>query len=386
MTVSKRPRLGLLLIAGLVLLTAIGVYKTTRPPPPYVAVTRRPAGIMGTECLLVAVVPGAERSLAEPALDAAERELRAVEALMSTWIESTEISRLNRAKAGERITLSPPSLEVLRAAQRLNAETGGAFDVTCRPLIELWRRAGRRGTLPSSEAIESARRASNWEGLVLEAGGARKLRDPVRVDLGGIAKGYAIDRALEAMIASGVEGALVDVGGDLRCWGRSPMEGSAHWQEAFLEVHPRGWPWSIEIQSPFGSDPQGSLRLREGAVCTSGGYARFVEIEGQRYSHIVDPRTGQPADELTSVTVIAPDALTADAWATALSILGPEGFALIGDAAIRALLVRGRPESLEVFTTDGVLDSLEGWHGLGVDEFHRLDSGAWRGRAPPTPR
>ena len=297
--------------------------------------------------------PGAERILAEPALDAAERELRAVEALMSTWIESTEISRLNRAKAGGRIALSAPSLEVLRAAQRLKAETGGAFDVTCRPLIELWRSAGRRDTLPSPEEIETARRASSWEGLVLEEGGARKLRDTVRVDLGGIAKGYAIDRALEAMVAAGVVGALVDVGGDLRCSGRSPMEGSAHWQRAFLEVHPKGWPWSIEIQSPFGSDPQGSLRIREGAVCTSGGYARFVEIDGQRYSHIVDPRTGRPADELTSVTVIAPDALTADAWATALSILGPEGFALLGDSPIRALLVRGPPESLEVFATAG---------------------------------
>jgi len=367
-------------------LTAIGLYQTCDRGVAHVAWTRRPTGIMGTECLLVAVVPHGHKPRAEAALDAAEQALRSVETRMSTWLEDSEISRLNRAKAGESIALSAPTLEVLQAAKRLADATDGAFDITCRPLIELWREAGRSGALPSPTSIETARLASSWDALVLEEGAASKMRDTVCVDLGGIAKGYAIDRAIEAMIAEGVSGALVDVGGDLRFFGRSPPDGFPEHQRILEEAHPGGWPWSIRIRNPHGDEPLGSIHLREGAVCTSGGYARFVTIEGRRYSHIVDPRGGRPTDDAPSITVIAKDALTADVWATALAVLGAEGLERLDDPAIQALLVRGRPESLEASLTEGMLLHLNDPEWLRFSTIWSPSSRAWVNSRDQRPR
>jgi thiamine biosynthesis lipoprotein len=146
----------------------------------------------------------------------------------------------------------------------------------------------------------------------------------VRVDLGGIAKGYAVDKAIEAMREARVAGGMVDVGGDLRCFGRPPA----------------GQTWSVQVRDPFASGVLGKFQLKGSAVCTSGGYTRFVEIDGRRYGHIVDPRTGLPVDHVASVTVVAPTALAADVWATALSVHGQRGLEMLPEGA-EALLVTG---------------------------------------------
>ena len=155
-----------------------------------------PRAVMGTECQLAVVVPTRRQTDAGLWLRDAEATLRRLEARMSTWIDSSEVSRLNAAPAGEVTDLSPDTLDVLRAARDAYDQTGGAFDVTCRPLVQLWRRAGESGQMPSDAEIAAAREASNWDLLKITPDGTVvKHRDSCCVDLGGIAKGYAIDLA-----------------------------------------------------------------------------------------------------------------------------------------------------------------------------------------------
>ena len=335
-----RKLIGVALVLALAVLTGVALWKISAPPsPPAPALVSHPQGVMGTTCTLVAVT--ADPAQGEKALRKAERALRRVEALMSTWLSDSEISRLNQAAAGEEVALSPETLFILEAASIATLETDGAFDATCRPIIDLWRAAAEQGSLPSNAELEDARAASTWELIELTPTGATKHAGSARVDLGGIAKGYAIDKALEAMRAAGVLGALVDIGGDLRCFGQPP-EGSL---------------WTVDVRDPFGEDPLAEIGVWGAAVCTSGDYARFVEIEGRRYGHIVDPRTGRLAEAACSVTVVAQTAMEADIWATALSVLGRDGIEHL-PSGVEAMLVIGEADDYDMVCTSGFKDMM----------------------------
>jgi thiamine biosynthesis lipoprotein len=319
----RHPPLAAFAFAALALVAALAWWRLDTAAE-LVLAERKPLAIMGTTSTLGAVTAARDAPRAAKALAAAEATLRRLEAAMSTWIDASEISRLNAAPPGETVPLSRDSRAVLAAARRFHERSGGAFDITCDPLLRLWRQAAKKGHPPSPEEIVAARAASSWELLELDPEGASKLAESVRVDLGGIAKGYAVDQAIQVLRAHGLAGGLVEVGGDLAVFGSAPG----------------GEAWSIAVRDPRREAVWGTIRLREGAVCTSGNYARFVEIAGERHSHIVDPRDGRPADRAASVTVVAPDALSADAWATALAVLGPEGLArLPADGSVQALLV-----------------------------------------------
>ena len=325
-----------LLAGSLVVLGTAAWWVTRRAGEERVVVERRPVGVMGTSCSLVAVLAGDQGHRGGQVLEAAERELRRLEGLFSTWIEASEVSGLNRAPAGEEVRLSGESREVLRRARSMHRQTAGAFDITAAPLIDGWRRAAEEGRLPGPRELDELRAASSWADLRVTDAGAVKARSTLRVDIDGIAKGYAIDRALEAMRLAGASGGMVEVGGDLRVFGEAPGQ--------------VGWP--LGVYDPFAERAFGRIAVRDGAVCTSGGYARFVEIEGRRYSHILDPRTGRPAEAVVSATVLAADAATADAWATALSVLGPAGLAGL-PAGIEALLLVAEEEGPRAVATTG---------------------------------
>jgi thiamine biosynthesis lipoprotein len=184
----------------------------------------------------------------------------------------------------------------------------------------------------------SARAESNWDHISVTADGITKRLSTARVDVDGIAKGYAIDRAIEVLQRTGAQGGMVEVGGDLRLFGRGPG----------------GEEWIVAIQSPFEDVAWAEIEMQEGAVCSSGDYARFIEIEGRRFSHIVDPRHGWPTEETHAVTVVGPDAATADAWATALSILGIAGLDVLeAQPGMEAIVVTGGPGDYEVRATSG---------------------------------
>ncbi|MCK4546446.1 MAG: FAD:protein FMN transferase [Candidatus Eisenbacteria sp.] len=334
----KRNRIGRGFIVCLAILTGIGLWKTVPGRSPGVTTfVHAPQGIMGTTCTLAVATGARNEERARESLVDAERTLRAIEARMSSWLDDSEISRLNRATGSEEIPLSPQSCQVLRAALQAEAQTNGAFDVTCRPLIELWSKAARRGRLPTAAEIDAARSESSCGLIEVMDGGAVKHAAEARVDLGGIAKGYGIDQAVAVLRHSWMNGGLVDVGGDLFCFG-SP-DGEQY--------------WSVEVKNPFGENPLGQLHLRDRAACTSGNYARYTTIEGERYSHIVDPRTGWPSTGVPSVTVVSSSAMVADIWATALSVLGEDGLALLPDG-VEALMVLGTAEDYRFVTTPGM--------------------------------
>lgn len=271
---------------------------------------------MGTDgTLTVRLGPDGDAATARRLLSDAVRPLERVVRAMDTYRPDSEISRLNRLGAQEAVTLSADAMRVMRRSVQFSELTGGAFDVTYAPLRTLWREAQKEEKLPSQEAVDRARAAVGSALLVLEQSTARFERPGMEVDLGGIAKGYAIDLAAETMLAQGVAGGIVEVGGDLRVIGRRQNEQK----------------WRVQIRDPRpGTHEPMFLRLADAAVCTSGDYARCFTVSGRRFSHIVDPRTGRPVEGVSSATVVAPDATTADALATAISVLGSrEGTRLV---------------------------------------------------------
>ena len=339
---SKTLKMLTLACAAIGLLTAAGCKPSepTEPEPnePHAFATK-PQAVMGTDTELTAVALGGDRKKAAAALADAERALRGVEAKMSSWIDATELGQFNDAPPGKASKLSETTLGLLRLSKQLATQTDGAFDVTCRPVLQLWRQAKNAKRLPTDLEIAAALAKCGWDKIELQTNSASKKIDGACVDLGGIAKGFGIDQAAQALQNAGLIGGMVNVGGDVRCFGQRAGGGK----------------WRIGVRSPFDNDPTFAIvSISSGSVCTSGNYERFFTIGSKRYSHIVDPRTGRPVDKAPSVTVFAPTATAADAWATALSVLGEPGLELINEkSGVEAMLVIGTPDDYRVVMTPG---------------------------------
>jgi thiamine biosynthesis lipoprotein len=255
-------------------------------------------------------------------------ELDRVEAAMSTWRPDSELSRLNAAPAGAWFAVSEGLLRVLEAARQEHVRCGGAFDATVGPLVDLWgfgARLRRRWPLDTDVAEALARAGMDALAVDPARGGVRKIRGDVSLDLCGIAKGHAVDRVAAALESAGVRDYLVDVGGELRSAGRAP----------------RGGPWRVGIERPLPGrvEVRRVVALDGAALATSGDYRHYVEHAGRRYSHTVDPRSGEPVTHsLAAVSVIAATAMTADALSTAMMVLGPQaGPALAESLGVPAL-------------------------------------------------
>jgi len=257
---------------------------------------------------------GRARSMAAAAL----ARVREVERLMSAYAPDSDVSRLNRLGGRGDVALSAQTMHVLQRAGEVHGLTHGAFDVTYAPLRDLWRDARQSGRPPDSAAVREALARVGFERLILGADGARFGAVGMEVDLGGIAKGYAIDLAAESLRRGGATHGFADIGGDLRFFGLPPGRSR----------------WRVEVYRPPGLTERPLLSLHPCAVTTSGDYARGFRVGDEWYSHIIDPRTGRPVGDVPSVTVVAPDATTADALATGLAVLGPEdGLALVDSLA-----------------------------------------------------
>ncbi len=289
--------------------------------------------VMGTFARVVAVA-GNGRT-ARRCIEAGFGELEWIDDLMSDYKDDSELSRVNRQAYEQAVPVSSELFEVLERSLDFSRETEGAFDITVGPLVDLWRAAGERGEAPSEGEKAEAEARVGYEKLILDANAltVRFKVEEMRIDLGGIAKGYAIDRAVEAMRAQGASGGMVDVGGDMRFFGR-PTE-KEEWMIGLQDPSKAGEDTTGEMTEIGGAGvragaPLMVLKLGDSAVATSGDYRRFVRVGGKRYGHIIDTKKGQGADKLSSVTIIAPTAMEADALATAVSVLGAEkGLALI---------------------------------------------------------
>ncbi|WP_246149746.1 FAD:protein FMN transferase [Tritonibacter litoralis] len=239
--------------------------------------------------------------------------LATVNASMSNWDQTSEISRINAEKTDRMTTLSPELAQVMEAAAFVNQASGGRFDTTVGPLIELWG-FGAPGaqSMPSEGAVADARAKSGHENtLRIGAGTLQKTQADAQIYLAAIGKGYGADHVGRALEQLGVNDYLVEIGGDLYAAGRNPD----------------GLPWQIGIEAPNAADRGvlGVVGLSGLGLASSGDYRNYFEVDGQRYSHLIDPATGRPVDHKTaSATVLAENAMLADAWSTAMLILGRE--------------------------------------------------------------
>ena len=251
------------------------------------------------------------RDFDREATDAGIRaELERVDALMSTYRDDSELSRLNRAPLGVPLFVSPATGQVLRESLRVARLSEGAFDVTVGPAVNLWGFGPqeRPDTVPDDEALAAALARIDFRALHLDNGQLTKSK-PVTIDLSGIAKGYATDQVADYLQARGIEDYLVEVGGEIRTHGEKPD----------------GSPWRVAVEKPISIERsvQRVIDLGNAAVATSGDYRNYFEVDGVRYSHTIDPRTGRPIDNrVASVTVIAKRCATADALATAFTVMG----------------------------------------------------------------
>ena len=297
-----------LMLAGLLGLALWGGWQQQRQP----VVHALDGWTMGsTWNVRLVATPGVDLVLLRSGIEAQFAEL---DHQLSNYRDDAVLARLNRAPVGEWQPLPTHLGAVLRFGQQLHAESGGAFDLTVKPLVNLWGfgAAEPRTTLPSAAEIAAARALAGSAQLEFSADGAQVRRTAaIAVDVDAIAPGYAADVIAAWLVAQGLPDHLVEVGGELRASGQRP-DGSA---------------WRVGIERPQrerGSVEQ-VIAVRAGGIATSGDYRDFVEIDGRRYSHTIDPATGWPVTHaLTSVTVIADTGLQADGYATALMVLGPE--------------------------------------------------------------
>lgn len=254
----------------------------------------------------------ADKETADKAAKAAFARVAELDGIMSDYRPASELMQLCKKAGGDPVKVSADLFAILQKAQEVARQTDGAFDVTVGPMIRLWRKARRTRELPSADAIKQALAKVGYDKMKLDATKrtVQLLVMGMLLDLGGIAKGYAGDAVLEVLRKHGITRALVAAGGDIRVGEAPPGE--------------KGWKVGIAPLKNPAATPTHYLLLVNAAVSTAGDAEQAVEIDGKRYSHIVDPRTGLAQLGRRSASVIARDGVTADAFDTALCVLGPK--------------------------------------------------------------
>lgn len=270
-----------------------------------------------------------DEASANKAIEAAWARIEQLNSLMSDYDSASELMRLCRdSRPGQPIRVSPELFQVLHKSVEVSELSDGAFDVSVSPLVKLWRRARRQKELPDPKLLQEASALVGWRNIKLcqsPAGTVELLKPGMKLDLGGIAVGYAADEAIRVLKQRGITRALIDGSGDIVVSDPPPDS--------------TGWRIGIASLKEPEAAPLHFATLANCSISTSGDAYQFVEIGGKRYSHIVHPKTGLGLTERCSVTVIAPDGITADALATAVSVLGSEqGLKLIDSQPCTAAL------------------------------------------------
>jgi thiamine biosynthesis lipoprotein len=269
-----------------------------------------------------------------------------IDGLMSTWSPTSQLSQFNAGQRTDPFRVASELLEVLEISREVSLRSGGAFDVTVGPLVQAWGfgSEGRRSP-PDAQTLSALRERVGYQKLTIDSpeSSIAKQHPALEVDLSAVAKGYAVDELARSFEELGHEGFLIEIGGELRARG----------------VHLDGRPWRVAIETPDSPDRpvHRIVELRGLSMATSGDYRNYYEHEGRRVSHTIDPRTGRPIEHrLASVTVLHPEAAWADAWATALNVLGPvAGYDLAVAQGLPAYLIvrseSGKPGEFEIRVT-----------------------------------
>jgi thiamine biosynthesis lipoprotein len=257
---------------------------------------------------------GRDKEKLKSAIDKGFKEIERVENLLSNYIKDSEISKINNAKGGS-VDVSKETADILKISRQVGELTDGAFDITLGELIDLWGITGDNPAVPDAGAIEEMLKHTGNEKIVINGDSTGKApffkvhsaAPRTKIDLGGIAKGYAIKKAAEALIENGIKSGLIDAGGDIVVIGEK-----------------KGKPFKVGIKSPDSDGMIGIISARDISIVTSGDYERCFIQDGVKYHHVLDPANGYPAGKCRSVTVITKDATIADALSTAVFVMGAE--------------------------------------------------------------
>ncbi|MCL5022401.1 MAG: FAD:protein FMN transferase [Nitrospirae bacterium] len=292
----------------------------------------------------ITVVSDSEEKAAK-AIDKAFGEIGRLDLLLNFFSDKSELAMINRSAGAPPVRVSPETLEVIGKALCASEKTGGAFDATIGAESSLWDFFQKKK--PDDETIRQRRGLVNYRWITLAKGesAAGLEKKGMLMDLGAIAKGYAADKAVEELKKNGVRAGLVAVAGDIRAFG----------------LKPDGKPWKVGIRNPRqqGKDDEilATIALKDMAISTSGDYERYFLLDGKRYHHILDPKTGYPAEGCRSVTVMAPDAASTDSFSTAAFVLGPQkGIEVLERMGFEGIIV---DNSGKVRLTPGLKDRIE---------------------------
>jgi len=245
-------------------------------------------------------------------IDSVFAEVNRIEQLMTDYADTSEVGKVNARAGRDSVAVSPELITILRIANNFSEQSGGSFDVTVGPIVRAWDFLGSEHEIPTRGRMRLLRRLVGFRNIAIDSPYVHLRQRGMRLDLGGIAKGYAVDRCIEILKRRGVKHAIVDLGGNLGVWweGTHALDSSA---AEILIRHPR------KEGKFFGSFHAGTC-----GIATSGDYQRYFIKDGVRYHHIIDPSTGFPARDVVSVTIVADDATTADALSTLVFVLGRE--------------------------------------------------------------
>lgn len=299
---------------------------------------------MGTRFRVVLYAP--DKATADAAAKAAFARVAELNGIMSDYQATSELMRLCQKferTVGEPVKVGPDLFSILKTAREVSERSDGAFDVTVGPMVKLWRLARRTQQLPDAKEQADAKERVGWQSVELDEKNhtVRLLKPRMQLDLGGIAKGYAADAALAAIARNGVTVALVAAGGDIAVAGAPPGTTG----------------WSVDIAPLPGSKEKRSLRLKDAAVSTSGDLEQFVEINGVRYSHVLDPHTGLGLTGRRMVTVVARRGVYSDSLTKVASVMEPaKGLAVVESFGAAAYLVKRTDKGDEVIESKGFGD------------------------------
>ncbi len=296
-----------LLLTGLIIAFALMAAACRPGAPPAAKPYKETQFLMDTIVEMTAYGPGAEN-----AVKAAFAEIKRLHDVTNNFDPASQVSKINQAAGRDKVKADPDLIAMLKRSNELSDKLDGTFDVTVGPLTELWG-IGRKGDfVPAQADIDKVLPLVNYRLVAIDdaAGAVYLAKEGMKLDLGGIAKGYAVDKAIAILKSHGVASALVNAGGDVRVIGRRPD----------------GNPWRIGVQHPRTADAIiAKLSLTEwDTMETSGDYQRYIIKDGVRYSHVLDPRTGRQPRQLVSVTMALHNSADGDIFSTALLILGPE--------------------------------------------------------------
>ena len=263
--------------------------------------------LMGTRFEITVVAPNEEIGYIN--IDEAVSEIRRIERMISSWDNDSETSRINENAGIQPVKVSPELFELIVRAKKISELTDGAFDISYAALDGLWQFDGSMENFPTNSEIQEALSKVNYQNIVLneEKQTVFLRKNGMRIGFGAIGKGYAADKAKELLVTKGVRGGIVNAAGDLTTWGTKAT----------------GEKWMVGITDPLDKKKVFSwLPVVESSVATSGNYEKYILYQGERYSHIIDPRTGYPSKGVNSVSIFAKQAELCDALATAVFIMG----------------------------------------------------------------